>query len=127
VTPDGLGRRLVALAAASDELMAALRQVRALRLRTWCIGAGTIRSLVWDALHGFPSDMTRQDVDVAYFDDAAPPERDAELEARLRAAMPDLRWEVTNQAGVHRWFESALGQPVAPLRSLEQGVATWPE
>ena len=34
---------------------------------------------------------------------------------------------VTNQAGVHRWFAATLGQEVAPLASLEEGVATWPE
>ena len=38
---------------ASDELMAALRVVRSLGLRSWCIGAGAIRSLIWDTLHKF--------------------------------------------------------------------------
>lgn len=41
--------------------------------------------------------------------------------------MPSLAWEVTNQATVHRWFAEHLGQTVAPLLSLEDGVATWPE
>jgi hypothetical protein len=41
--------------------------------------------------------------------------------------MPDLPWEVTNQAGVHLWFESCFGQPVAPLHSLHEAVASWPE
>ena len=41
--------------------------------------------------------------------------------------MPHLDWEVTNQAGVHRWFATALGQTVPPVQSLAEGVATWPE
>lgn len=115
------------MVAASDELMAALRAVRSLRLRSWCIGAGAIRSLVWDTLHGFDRRSAVEDLDVVYFDTEAGPEHDAELESRLRSAMPGLQWEVTNQAGVHRWLAAALGQVVPPLASLEEGVATWPE
>ena len=112
----------------SSSLMAALREVRSLRLNAWCIGAGAVRSLVWDALHGHEQPSAMEDVDVVYFDDAAADaEQDANLERRLREAMPALRWEVTNQATVHVWFANHLGQVVPPLRSLEEGVATWPE
>lgn len=122
-----LEHRLTAMVAASDPLMAALRAVRSLRLRSWCIGAGAIRSLVWDTLHGFDHRSPLNDMDVVYFDANAGPEHDAHLEKQLRYAMPNLCWEVTNQAGVHRWFADALGQVVAPLASLEEGVGTWPE
>ena len=122
-----LERRLTAMVAASAPLMAALHSVRSLQLRSWCIGAGVIRSLVWDTLHGFDDRSPVEDMDVVYFDAKASPEHDAHLEEQLRSAMPNLCWEVTNQAGVHRWFADALGQVVAPLASLEEGVATWPE
>ena len=115
------------MVAASDELMAALRAVRSLGLRSWCIGAGAIRSLVWDTLHGFDRRSAVEDLDVVYFDAEAGPEHDADLESRLRSAMPGFQWEVTNQAGVHRWLAAALGQAVPPLASVEEGVATWPE
>ena len=120
-------QRLAAMVTASDELMAALRVVRSLGLRSWCIGAGAIRSLVWDTLHEFEQRSPVEDIDVVYFNAEAGPKLDAELENRLQSAMPGLRWEVTNQAGVHRWFAAALGQSVPPLASLEEGVATWPE
>jgi hypothetical protein len=120
-------QRLAAMVAASDELMAALRAVRPLGLRSWCIGAGAIRSLVWDTLHGFERRSAVEDLDVVYFDAEAGPEHDAGLEKRLRSAMPGFNWEVTNQAGVHHWLAAALGQVVPPLASLEEGVATWPE
>lgn len=122
-----LERRLIAMVAASAPLMAALRAVRSLQLQSWCIGAGAIRSLVWDTLHGFDRHSPVDDMDVVYFDADAAPEHDAHLEKQLHSAMPNLRWEVTNQAGVHRWFADALGQVVAPIASLEEGVATWPE
>lgn len=123
-----LETRLVAMVRSSSSLMAALREVRSLRLNAWCIGAGAVRSLVWDALHGHEQPSAMEDVDVVYFDDAAADaEQDANLERRLREAMPALRWEVTNQATVHVWFANHLGQVVPPLRSLEEGVATWPE
>jgi hypothetical protein len=120
-------QKLAAMVAASDELMAALRAVRSLGLRSWCIGAGAIRSLVWDTLHGFDRRSAVEDLDVVYFDVKASPEQDAGHEDRLRSAMPGFNWEVTNQAGVHRWLAAALGQVVPPLASLEDGVATWPE
>ena len=41
--------------------------------------------------------------------------------------MPRLDWEMTNQAHVHLWFESALRRIVPPLSSLAEGISTWPE
>lgn len=116
---------LVRLVASSDQLMTALRCVRTLNLRSWCIGAGMVRNLVWDTLHGFGT-KAPADVDVVHFDTQATQELDDELERRLRAMMPGLNWEVTNQANVHRWFGSR-GQIVPPLRSLDDGISTWPE
>ncbi|MGE8494128.1 MULTISPECIES: nucleotidyltransferase family protein [Comamonas] len=123
-----LETRLVALVRSSSELMAALGAVRALGLSSWCIGAGAVRSLVWDSLHGYkrPSDLA--DVDVVYFDDSASAKgQDAELELRLASIIPSVRWEVTNQATVHHWFAEQLGIKVPAIRSLEEGISTWPE
>lgn len=123
-----LERRLVDMVRSSSSLMAALTTVRSLGLTSWCIGAGAVRSLVWDTLHGFETPSVLADVDVVYFDSEADgPEQDAHFEERLRSLMPALQWEVTNQATVHHWFASHLGQVVPPFGSLEEGVSTWPE
>jgi len=119
-------KALVQIVASSPELMAILRCVRSLGMGSWCVGAGAVRNLVWDSLHGRSSGIA-SDVDVVYFDAESAPERDAELEARLRSLMPGVDWEVTNQAHVHRWFARALQQEVAPLESLAHGISTWPE
>ena len=120
--------RLVALARATPWFIQGLVQVRALRLHAWCVGAGAVRNLVWDALHGHATPSALSDIDVAYFDAGdISPERDAALQARLHAMAPATPWEVTNQAGVHLWFEAHFGHAVAPLRSLDEAVASWPE
>lgn len=109
-------------------LMQALRAVRTLGLESWCIGAGAIRNLVWDVLSGHERPSALADVDVAFFDPHdLSSERDAALQRQLQAHLPDVPWEVTNQAAVHLWFESCFGHAVAPLRSLEEAVASWPE
>ncbi|SEO29775.1 hypothetical protein SAMN05428959_106155 [Duganella sp. CF517] len=121
-------QRLRHLACSSAWFSAALAAVRDLGLSSWCIGAGAVRNLVWDALHGYETPSQLADVDVAYFDasDLAP-ETEADLQRRLHGAMPGIAWEVTNQASVHRWFEAYFGHAVEPLASLRDGVGSWPE
>lgn len=123
-----LEERLVSIARSAPWLMSALRAVRQLELQSWCIGAGAVRNLVWDVLHGAPSVVAPADIDVAYFDASClDSERDKQLQEELNRLVPALPWEVTNQATVHLWFESHFGHPVEPLHSLEEAVASWPE
>ena len=120
--------RLIALARRTVWFMDALRVVRSLGLASWCIGAGAVRNLVWDALHDKATPSALSDVDVAYFDAGnLAPQVDADLQARLCGMLPGVPWEVTNQAAVHGWFEACFGHAVEPLTSLEEAVASWPE
>jgi hypothetical protein len=123
-----LEQRLAALARTTPWFMQALAAVRSLGLASWCIGAGAVRAMVWDSLHGKDTASALPDVDVAYFDagDFAPA-RDRVLQARLAALAPGVPWDVTNQAGVHLWFDAYFGTAVEPLACLEDGVASWPE
>ena len=123
-----LEARLIGIAANTAWFMDALRAAQTLKLSSWCIGAGAVRNLVWDALSGKhePSDLA--DVDVAYFEAAdMSPERDQRLQRTLMALRPDVPWEVTNQAGVHLWFADYFGHQVEPVNTLIEAVATWPE
>jgi uncharacterized protein len=121
-------QRLIEILNRSPWFMGALATVRRLALPEWCIGAGAIRNLVWDSLHGKSSPSQLSDVDVAYFDATDfSPQRDEQLQRKLHALNPRIPWEVTNQAGVHVWFEEHFGHAVEPLHSLDEAVSSWPE
>lgn len=122
--------RLRTIATASPWFMRALRAARTCLppALPWCIGAGAVRNLVWDALHGHAQPSALADIDLAFFDPRdLSPARDAALQAELARHAPELPWELTNQAGVHLWFEACFGHAVEPLDSLETAVASWPE
>src|ERR1035437_6760095 len=127
-TAADLEQRLIAIARESSWFMRALSAASELGLASWCIGAGAVRNLVWDALHEFQTPTPLTDVDLAYFDASSmESDRDAQLQARLNIILPNVPWEVSNQAAVHRWFEGYFGYPVAPLKSLHDAVGSWPE
>lgn len=100
----------------------ALGMVEALGLPQGCIGAGFVRNLVWDHLHGRARDCRHEDIDVLFYDqsitDAA---YDAEIEATLRQSAPDLNWSVKNQARMH------LRNHDAPYVSVADAMRFWPE
>lgn len=107
--------------------MAAIDAASDLGLSQWCIGAGVIRNIVFDYLDGGSTTPIR-DVDVAYFDISDLSEhKDREYEGILKVRMPNVPWEVTNQAAVHLWFHKKFGYRVPPVNSIEEAVATWPE
>ncbi|MBV7334261.1 nucleotidyltransferase family protein [Chloroflexi bacterium TSY] len=94
----------------------------------WYLGAGAVRNIVWDALHGYTKRTPVRDIDVAFFDpDDLTPERDATIQEQLRAIEPAEPWEATNQAAVHLWYEAHFGHSVAPHRSCEEAISIWPE
>lgn len=122
-----LETRLKGIVSRSAWFMAALAAARDLELPVWCIGAGALRNVVWDTLHDLAEPSSLSDIDLAWFDASdLSRQRDLELQSRL-TPQSIAPWEVTNQAGVHLWFESYFGYAVAPLRSLDQAVASWPE
>ncbi|WP_255755331.1 nucleotidyltransferase family protein [Massilia sp. erpn] len=123
-----LEQRLAGIAAATPWFMDALHAAASFGLESWCIGAGVVRNLVWDHLHGYAAPSQLADIDLAYFDAAnLDGEREADLQRCLSQLMPSQKWEVTNQARVHLWFEQYFGHPVDALTSLDEAVASWPE
>jgi uncharacterized protein len=120
--------RLIEIVGSTDWLMRALRAVRTAALPSGCIGAGSIRSTVWDSLHGYAAPSSVGDVDVAYFDRSdMSREAEARYQTRLAQLEPGLPWEVVNQAAVHLWYEKAFGEPAPAHPSLADAVGSWPE
>jgi hypothetical protein len=119
---------LTALIRSSTVLMRALRAARTVNPPDWLIGAGVIRERVWDHLHGFTQPAPSKDVDLAFFDPSSlGSETEREVQRAMVAAVPDISWDVTNQAAVHLWYPKVFGIPINPLTSSADAVATWPE
>src|SRR5262249_60001440 len=84
--------------------MEQLRAVRSLGLPDWCIAAGFVRNRVWDHLHGIAPPRPPVDIDVLYFDAAdISKEREAQYEGELKRLLPEVPWQVRNQARMHVW------------------------
>jgi len=102
--------------------MKMLRAVSRLGLPDCWTGAGFVRNLVWDRLHGYTEATPLNDIDVLYFDPADRSRAaEAVLEARLRRSLPGLPWSVRNQARMHRRNGDA------PYRSTGHALTFWAE
>jgi len=122
--------RLRAIVSGCAWLMRVLATVRDSGLPDAWVGAGTIRDLVWGHLFGSgfsPGDV--RDVDVVFFDPADLSRgRDERATGLLRDTWPEVPWQARNQAAVHTWYDRKFGgDPVSPLESIADAVATWPE
>lgn len=103
-------------------MMSILRRVEALYLPDCWVGAGFVRNTIWDALHDRPWSPSYGDIDVVYFDAAhLAADRDARIEAELRAAQPDAPWSVKNQARMHG------GNGDLPYADTADALRHWPE
>jgi uncharacterized protein len=119
--------RLIGLILECPWLMAALRAGREVDAPGWVIGAGAIRDLVFEHLHGRLAPPPR-DIDYAFFDPVdLSVEREEAIESALRQRRPELPFEARNQARVHLWYEQRFGYPIEPYTSIEHAVSTWPE
>jgi hypothetical protein len=120
--------RLEGILHSTPWLMEALAAAREVDSPDWLIGAGAVRTAVWDRLHGFDERSELADIDLVFFDaEDLSPERDRAVEEALAAELPDLPWDAKNQAAVHLWYPAKFGYEVEPLGSTAEGVATWPE
>ena len=100
----------------------ALAVVQALNLPDSWIGAGFVRTIVWNHLHGRPSSPLIGDVDVIWYcRGRTEPEEDRRIQASLYAAAPSVDWSVKNQARMHL----RNGDP--PYASSTDAMRHWPE
>jgi uncharacterized protein len=109
-------------------LLGVLAAIRESGLPDAWVGAGVIRDLVWDGLHGGFDPALVKDVDVAFFDPSdLRAERDDEAERVLLDLTSDVPWEAKNQAAVHLWYQQGFGVPYPPASCSEEAVGRWPE
>ncbi|WMW79296.1 nucleotidyltransferase family protein [Undibacterium cyanobacteriorum] len=110
-----------------DTMMAVLDHAKKLDLSSWAIGAGAIRALVWDELHGMKVPSHVPDWDLIYYDTPSSSDDDAAIRAHMHDAFPQFEWDVVNQAHVHRWLAVHLGRAISPFPDLISAIASWPE
>lgn len=107
----------------ADEFrMACLHAAQAVALPDWYLGAGFLRNAIWDHLHNKVHMTPLNDVDLVYFDaDDISQQSERDIEAQLSALVPDVEWEVRNQARMH------LRHGHQPYSSTSEGIAQWVE
>jgi len=83
-------------------LMNCLRLVRDLNLPDWYIMGGTIRNMVWNYMHNYPTDLHQNDIDIFYFDELDMEGKKEVISKKLLISKnKDFQWDVVNQARVH--------------------------
>ena len=94
----------------------------------WLV-AGAVAQTVWNAKLGYAPDHGIRDVDIVYFDAenlAAESEQAEEQRIRSLFASLPVPLDVKNEARVHLWYEARFGFAIAPYRSTEDAIATFP-
>lgn len=79
----------------------ALEAVARLNLPQCYLAAGFLRNLVWDQLHSREESTPLNDVDVVYFAPEEAEERYMKYERTLKETLPNLNWQIRNQAYMH--------------------------
>ncbi len=106
----------------SDPLrVQALEALHSLDIEYAYLAAGFVRNCVWDALHDKPKATPLNDVDVIYFDQHSSSEHQFQIEQQLQKIMPQLNWEVRNQALMHHKNGDR------PYRDCVDAMSFWPE
>lgn len=114
--------QVLAIVAADPWAMEMLRLARRLNLPDWVVGAGFLRSLVWDRLCGFTARTPLNDIDIVFFDPAdISREREDAAEAQLMTWYPDQVWSVRNMARMH------IKNREPAYSSTEHAIGHWLE
>ena len=102
--------------------MNCLRSARSINAPDWYLAAGFLRNLIWDHLHGKVSPTPLSDVDFVYYDrEDTSIESEEKLLAKLSVLLPDVPWEVRNQARMHTRNSDR------PYRDTESAISHWVE
>jgi len=100
----------------------ALKCLNLLNLSQGYIAAGFVRNMVWDHLHHKSVITPLNDVDVIYFDlNEQDPKKYQHYQENLQKMMPQLKWQVRNQALMHKRNGDQ------PYKSSLDAMGYWPE
>ena len=95
----------------------------------WYLGAGGISQSVWNFLCGNEINFGIKDYDLVYFDDKDIGYEGEDIYIKKGKKVFEKSAnliEIRNQARVHLWFEKHFGYKIAPLKSCEEAINSWP-
>ncbi len=99
-----------------------LKAVQDLGLNDCWVGAGFIRNNVWNNLHKIRNIDIDYDIDVVFhFPENISVSYEEELEKKLLAKIPNLKWSVKNQARMH------LKNGHKNYVNVSDAISYWPE
>ena len=99
-----------------------LKAACSLQLPDWYLGAGFLRNAIWDHQHQHKITTPLNDIDLVYFDKQDVREStEHSYAAALSALVPEVCWEVKNQARMH------LRHQHAPYQRSSDGIQYWVE
>jgi len=115
--------QILDLVRADPWMMQVLAVARSIDLPDWMIGAGFIRSKVWDHLH----DMSRNqamtaDIDLIYFDPLDTSKLTEKTHDRVLTQRLDIDWSVKNQARMH-----VKNNRAHPFHNTLEALSEWVE
>ncbi|MEZ8034646.1 nucleotidyltransferase family protein [Vibrio crassostreae] len=117
-----LANRIVTLIKQDPLRMQVLDCVAQLDLPQCYVAAGFVRNLAWDHLHDYASPTPLNDIDVIYFDPIDTSyESTLRYEDLLKQRLPELNWQVRNQACMH------IRNGDKPYQSSLEAMSFWPE
>ena len=104
-------------------MMSVLQEAEKLNLPDWMIGAGFLRTKVWDYLHGIKREIAlTHDIDLIYFDsNNLDEEYDKQLSLNMKGKF-GLEWEIVNQAYTHVHYDRK-----DVYKNTEEALSEWVE
>ncbi|MTI31147.1 nucleotidyltransferase family protein [Xanthovirga aplysinae] len=121
--------RLINIIEKSFHLKIAASALYELEIEDCYIGAGAIAQTVWNELTNRPVDYGIEDIDIIYHNPLKVKEEDEEkILQYLNESLGEYpyRLDVKNEARVHLWYREKFGYDIAPYKSVESAINTWP-
>lgn len=117
-----LYQRVCEIIQADSQRMSCLHALQQLALPQGYLGAGFLRNAIWDFLHQKSTPTPLNDVDVIYFDaNNRQRAKDTFYEMQLNEVLPQVKWQVKNQARMH------VLHGHAPYKNCEEAISYWIE
>lgn len=94
----------------------------------WYLVGGCINQTIWNHLTSRAYEHGIGDYDIFYWNDNLSESKEKEIQEIVVSQLKDLncRFDVVNQARVHKWFTSYFGKKMKPYNSLEQAIESLP-